>query len=149
MISLDENDIRLLHILSKNGRISGKDIANILDISPSTVARKIKRLEEGGIIKGYATIVDNGRMGNLSRAALTIKLTGGVEINHILDELVQNEDICNVYETMGNYDILLTCCSKNEARIYELIKQIRSMEGVLFVDFSSVVSRRKILRKAI
>ena len=149
MISLDENDIRLLHILSKNGRISGKDIANILDISPSTVARKIKRLEEGGIIKGYATIVDNGRMGNLSRAALTIKLTGGVEINHILDELVQNEDICNVYETMGNYDILLTCCSKNEARIYELIKQIRSMEGVLFVDFSSVVSRRKILRRAI
>ena len=149
MISLDENDIQLLKILSKNGRISGKDIANILDISPSTVARKIKRLEEVGIIKGYATIVDNGRMGNLSRAALTIKLTGGVEINHILDELVQNEDICNIYETMGNYDILLTCCSKNEARIYELIKQIRSMEGVLFVDFSSVVSRRKILRKAI
>ena len=149
MITLDDNDIQLLQILSKNGRISGKDIANILDISPSTVARKIKRLEEGGIIKGYATIVDNERMGNLSRAALTIKLTGGVEINDILDELVQNEDICNVYETMGNYDILLTCCSKNEARIYELIKQIRSMEGVLFVDFSSVVSRRKILRRAI
>ena len=149
MITLDENDIQLLQILSKNGRISGKDIANILDISPSTVARKIKRLEEGGIIKGYATIVDNERMGNLSRAALTIKLTGGVEINTILDELVQNEDICNIYETMGNYDILLTCCSKNEARIYELIKQIRSMEGVLFVDFSSVVSRRKVLRKAI
>ena len=149
MITLDDNDIQLLQILSKNGRISGKDIANILDISPSTVARKIKRLEEGGIIKGYATIVDNERMGNLSRAALTIKLTGGVEINHILDELVQNEDICNVYETMGNYDILRTCCSKNEARIYELIKQIRSMEGVLFVDFSSVVSRRKILRRTI
>lgn len=149
MITLDDNDIQLLQILSKNGRISGKDIANILDISPSTVARKIKRLEEGGIIKGYATIVDNERMGNLSRAALTIKLTGGVEINDILDELVQNEDICNVYETMGNYDILLTCCSKNEARIYELIKQIRSMEGVLFVDFSSVVSRRKILRRTI
>jgi len=149
LITLDENDIQLLQILSKNGRISGKDIANILDISPSTVARKIKRLEEGGIIKGYATIVDNERMGNLSRAVLTIKLTGGVEINDILDELVQNEDICNVYETMGNYDILLTCCSKNEARIYELIKQIRSMEGVLFVDFSSVVSRRKILRRTI
>jgi len=149
LITLDENDIQLLQILSKNGRISGKDIANILDISPSTVARKIKRLEEGGIIKGYATIVDNERMGNLSRAVLTIKLTGGVEINNILDELVQNEDICNVYETMGNYDILLTCCSKNEARIYELIKQIRSMEGVLFVDFSSVVSRRKILRRTI
>jgi len=149
LITLDENDIRLLKILTKNGRISGKDIAKILGISASTVARKIKRLEEAEIIKGYVSIVDNEKMGNMARAALTIKLTGGVEINQILKELVQNDDICNIYETMGNYDILLTCCSKNEARIYELIKQIRSMDGVLFVDFSSVVSRRKVLKMAL
>ena len=97
----------------------------------------------------FSLQLNNEKMGNMARAALTIKLTGGVEINLILEEVVQNDDICNIYETMGNYDILLTCCSKNEARIYELIKQIRSMDGVLFVDFSSVVSRRKVLKKAL
>ena len=83
----------------------------------------------------------------MARSALTIKLTGGIDINQILDILVQNEDICNIFETMGNYDILLTCCNKNEAQIYELIKEIRSMEGVLFVDFASIVSMRKVLKK--
>ena len=147
MVNLDKTDIHLLQILSKNGRISGVELSEILEISPSTVARKIKRLEEEGIIKGYVSIVDNESMGNISRAILTVKLTGAVETNELIEEFLKNEDICNVYETMGNYDLMLTCCSTNEERIYEIIKEIRSTDGVLFVDFSSIVARRKVLKK--
>ena len=129
--------------------MAGIELSKQLEISPSTVARKIKRLEESGVIKGYLAIIDDEIMGNMARCALTIKLTGGVNINQILDTLVQSEDVCNVFETMGNYDILLTCCNKNEAHIYELIKQIRSMDGVLFVDFASIVSMRKALKKVL
>ena len=146
-MTLDDTDLQLLQILSQNGRITGIELSKMLDISSSTVARKIKRLEESGVIKGYLAIIDNEIMGNMARSALTIKLTGGIEISHILDELIQNEDICNIFETMGNYDILLTCCNRDESQIYELIKKIRSMEGVMFVDFASIVSRRKILKK--
>lgn len=146
-MTLDDTDLQLLQILSQNGRITGIELSKMLDISSSTVARKIKRLEESGVIKGYLAIIDNEIMGNMARSALTIKLTGGIEISHILDELIQNEDICNIFETMGNYDILLTCCNRDESQIYELIKKIRSMDGVMFVDFASIVSRRKILKK--
>ena len=140
MITLDETDLKLLKILSKNGRISGIDLSKLLDISSSTVTRKIKRLEESGVIKGYLAIIDDETFGKKARSALTIKLTGGVEINHILDELIQNEDICNIFETMGNYDILLTYCNRDESQIYEFIKKVRSMDGVMFVDFTSIVS---------
>jgi len=112
-------------------------------------ARKIKRLEESGVIKGYLAIIDAEKFGNMARSALTIKLSGGVEIDRILDELIQIEDICNIFETMGNYDILLTCCNRDESQIYELIKKIRSMDGVMFVDFTTIVSRRKILKNII
>jgi len=121
----------------------------MLEISPSTVARKIKRLEESGVIKGYLAIIDSETIGNMARSALTIKITGRVEINQILDALIQNEDVCNIFETMGNYDILLTCCKRDESQIYELIKKIRSMDGVLHVDFASIVSRRKVLKKVL
>ena len=149
MINLDETDLKLLKILSKNGRISGIELSKRLDISASTVTRKIKRLEDSGVIKGYLAIIDAEKFGNMARSALTIKLSGGVEINRILDELIQIEDICNVFETMGNYDILLTCCNRDESQIYELIKKIRSMDGVMFVDFTTIVSRRKILKNII
>jgi DNA-binding Lrp family transcriptional regulator len=140
LITLDETDHKLLKILSQNGRISGIELSKLLDISSSTVTRKIKRLEESGVIKGYLAIIDNEIFGKKARSALTIKLTGDVEISHILDELKQNEDICNIFETMGNYDILLTYCNRDEAQIYEFIKKVRSMDGVMFVDFTSIVS---------
>ena len=147
MVSLDDTDLRLIQILSQNGRIAGNELSKQLSISPSTVTRKIKRLEELGVIKGYLAIIDNELMGNLARAALTIKLSGSVEVSKIVDELLPIWDICNIYETMGNYDILLTCCNKDEKSIYELIKKIRTMEGVSLVDFASIVSRRKVLKK--
>jgi Lrp/AsnC family transcriptional regulator for asnA, asnC and gidA len=147
LISLDDNDLKLVKILSQNGRMSGLEISKRLKVSPSTVARKIQRLEENGVIKGYVAIIDNVQMGNLARSAMTIKLTGGADINQVLDKLVQIYDICNIFETMGNYDILLTCCNKDEAQIYELIKEIRAWDGVLFVDFTTIVSMRKILKK--
>ena len=147
MITLDDTDLQLVRILSQNGRIAGVELSKMLEISPSTVTRKIKRLEESGVIKGYLAIIDNEIMGNMARAALTIKLSGSVEVSKIVDELLPIWDICNIYETMGNYDILLTCCNKDEKSIYELIKKIRTMEGVSHVDFASIVSRRKVLKK--
>lgn len=147
MINLDDTDIQLLQILSKNGRISGVELSEILGISSSTVARKIKRLEEAGVIKGYVSIIDNETIGNMCRAVLNVKITGGVEIGKVVESLLKNENICNIYETMGNYDIMLTCCGDTEETIYDIVKEVRSTEGVLFVDFTSIVARRKVLKK--
>ena len=149
MINLDDTDIHLLQILSKNGRISGVELSGMLKISPSTVARKIKRLEEAGIIKGYVSIIDNETIGNMCRAVLNVKLTGAIEISKVIKELLKNENICNIYETMGNYDVMLTCCGDSEETIYDIMKEVRSMKGVLYVDFTSIVARRKVLKKVL
>lgn len=149
MIDLDDTDIKLLQILSKNGRISGVELSEMLSISSSTVARKIKRLEEAGVIKGYVSIIDNETIGNMCRAVLNVKLTGAIEISKVIEELLKNEHICNIYETMGNYDVMLTCCGESEESIYDILKAIRSMEGVMYVDFTSIVARRKVLKKVL
>lgn len=149
MITLDDTDLKLVNLLSKDGRMAGIEISKLLEISPSTVARKIKRLEEAGVIKGYLAIIDDELIGNRAGSALTIKLDGGTDANEILDILVQNEDVCNVFETLGNYDILITCCNNNESKVYDCVKDIKSMEGVTSVDFASIVSRRKILKKSL
>ena len=59
------------------------------------------------------------------------------------------ENICNIYETMGNYDVMLTCCGDSEETIYDIMKEVRSMKGVLYVDFTSIVARRKVLKKVL
>jgi len=54
-------------------------------------------------------------------------------------------DICNVFLTMGNYDMICTACTQNESKIYEMIQRLRKLKGVLWVDFASIVERKKVM----
>ena len=55
------------------------------------------------------------------------------------------DDICNVFLTMGNYDMILTACTTDENELYRMIKKIRGEDGVLWVDSASIVTRKKVL----
>ena len=63
----------------------------------------------------------------------------------IVEDISEMDDICNVFVTMGNYDLILTACTTNEGELYNIIKRIRTITGVAWVDFASVVQRKKVL----
>ena len=146
-MDLEEVDAQILDILSKDGRVRAAEIAKRLEVSTSTVTRKIKRMEAAGIIRGYVGIIEDEKLGKTSRAVLMVKMTGNDETRNIMEDIENNNDIYNIYETMGNYDAILTVCSKNESTIYEMIKHLRGLEGVLYVDHASIVNRKKVLKK--
>jgi Lrp/AsnC family leucine-responsive transcriptional regulator len=145
-MDLEEVDAQILDILSKDGRIKAAEIAKRLDVSTSTVTRKIKRMEEEGIIRGYVGIIEDEKLGKTSRAVLMVKMTGHDGTENLMEEIRDNDDICNIYETMGNYDAILTVCSYNDSTIYDMIKHLRALEGVLYVDFASIVNRKKVMK---
>lgn len=59
MSLLDPLDQRLLQRLRADGRISNADLANAVGLSPSACLRRVRRLEERGVIRGYATVLAN------------------------------------------------------------------------------------------
>lgn len=143
---LEDVDAQILDILSKEGRIKAAEIANRLQVSTSTVTRKIKRMEEAGFIRGYVGIIEDEKLGKTSRAVLMVKMTGHSDTENIMEAIKENDDVCNIYETMGNYDAILTVCSENESTIYDMIKHLRAQDGVLYVDHASIVNRKKVLK---
>jgi DNA-binding Lrp family transcriptional regulator len=61
---LDELDRYILHELQRDAReTSSKEIAEAMDVSPSTVRKRIDRLEDNGVIAGYHADVDYGKAG--------------------------------------------------------------------------------------
>jgi Lrp/AsnC family leucine-responsive transcriptional regulator len=52
-IEIDAIDRRILAILQENGRLSNQEIAERINLSPSPCLRRIRRLEESGVIRGY------------------------------------------------------------------------------------------------
>ncbi|MDQ8035316.1 AsnC family transcriptional regulator [Bordetella genomosp. 1] len=62
-MQLDTIDCRILTILQADGRISNQDLADRVSLSPSACLRRVRALEEGGIIRGYRATLDNAQLG--------------------------------------------------------------------------------------
>ena len=149
MSHLDELDKEILRIIKLDGRARVSEIAELVGSTSPTVSRKIKLMEEANIIKGYVSIVEDSDLDKHTRAVFLIRTTGDLDSSDLIDMLTDMDDICNVFVTMGNYDLVVTVCTSSEVELFKLIKQIRKTEGVLRVDNVSIVERRKVLSKKI
>ena len=82
-IQMDAIDRRILAILQQNGRLSNQEIAECVNLSPSPCLRRIRRLEESGVIRGYVALLDAQRLGLDLLAYVNVRLEkrGGPALN--------------------------------------------------------------------
>jgi Lrp/AsnC family leucine-responsive transcriptional regulator len=73
-LELDAIDRKILHAVQGNGKISMGELADMVGLSPSPCARRVRLLEKAGIIKGYAAIIDQKQVGLPISAFASIKL---------------------------------------------------------------------------
>lgn len=73
-IELDAIDRRILAILQENGRLSNQEIAERVNLSPSPCLRRIRRLEETGVITGYVALLDPQKLGLDLLAYVSVRL---------------------------------------------------------------------------
>ncbi|UMY19868.1 Lrp/AsnC family transcriptional regulator [Methylobacterium organophilum] len=60
MVHLDAIDQEIVRILRDDGRISNADLAAKIGLSPSSCLRRVRALEQSGVIRGYAALIDMG-----------------------------------------------------------------------------------------
>jgi Lrp/AsnC family transcriptional regulator, leucine-responsive regulatory protein len=73
-IELDKTDRKILSILQTNGRLSNQEVAEKVNLSPSPCLRRIKRLEDAGVIRQYVALLDPGRIGLGLLAYVNVRL---------------------------------------------------------------------------
>ncbi|MES2759844.1 MAG: Lrp/AsnC family transcriptional regulator [Pseudomonadota bacterium] len=73
-IELDKTDRKILGILQADGRASNQDVADQVSLSPSPCLRRIKRLEEAGVIRQYVALLDPGQIGLGLLAYVNVRL---------------------------------------------------------------------------
>ncbi len=145
----DDIDKSILELLSQNSRLSVREISKRIGSSPPTVSRRIRRLEERGIIKGYVSIIEDEELGYDCRALLLIKVSGGSDPERIIEEMKDNERICNLYSTVGNYDIISTATCPQLNGLSEFIDGLRKIDGIAWIDSVLITSREKVLKKVL
>jgi Lrp/AsnC family leucine-responsive transcriptional regulator len=73
-MELDRYDRRILEVLQEEGRISNQDLADRIGLSPSPCLRRVKALEDGGVLMAYRALVDGRKLGLTLTALIYISM---------------------------------------------------------------------------
>src|SRR3712207_8810366 len=71
---LDDIDRRILAALQADGRMTAQEIADRVGLSPSPCARRVRLLEEAGVVKGYVAVIDQAKVGLPISVFASVKL---------------------------------------------------------------------------
>ncbi|MEP5765276.1 MAG: Lrp/AsnC family transcriptional regulator [Halieaceae bacterium] len=108
-MDLDRTDYRILHHIQNNARISNVELAESVGLSPSPCLRRVKALEQAGVIKRYAGIVDAGAVGLPISIFINVSLERQ-ERSHLEDfenSIRANPEVMECYLMTGSSDYLV------------------------------------------
>ncbi|MFZ8889630.1 MAG: Lrp/AsnC family transcriptional regulator [Pseudomonadales bacterium] len=108
-LELDRIDRRMLAVLQEDGRIANSALARRVGLSESATLRRLRRLEESGLIDGYVLLVNQARAGKPGNIFVEIALTAQEEAAlSAFEAAVQDRpEILECYLMSGEYDYLL------------------------------------------
>lgn len=106
---LDRIDRRMLAVLQEDGRIANSALARRVGLSESATLRRLRRLEDSGLIDGYVLLVNQARAGKPGNIFVEIALTAQEEAALSAFEAAVQErpEILECYLMSGEYDYLL------------------------------------------
>ncbi|MCB1492131.1 MAG: Lrp/AsnC family transcriptional regulator, partial [Rhodobiaceae bacterium] len=78
--NLDRFDREILNVLMQDGRISILDLSDRVGLSPTPVSRRVKRLEDAGVITGYTALVDEEALGFGISVFVSVRLEKQIDV---------------------------------------------------------------------
>lgn len=142
-MNLDKIDRQILQELQKNARISNLELAERVNLSPTPCARRVKQLEQAGIVVDHVTVLDREKLG--------LKLTAMVSVTmdrHTADRFEKFEqsasllpEVMECYVVTGQDSDFLIKVLIRDMRHYEefLLRRLTKLEGVSGVHTSFVL----------
>ncbi len=103
---VDDIDIKMLHLLQQNSRLTVKELAELVHLSPTPTFERQKRLEREGYIKRYSAVVDHHKLGHNVIVLCNIRLKQHTHqlIQQFMDIVQTIDQITECYNTTGDYD---------------------------------------------
>lgn len=126
---------QILDLLAKNARLSNAEIAVMLGMTEQEVSAEIEAMEKSGIIKGYATLIDQSvENPNLVTAYIELKVTPMAEsgFDDIAKFIAQYDAVKSVTLMSGAYDLGITIIGENLRVISDFVaRQLSTIDGVI------------------
>ena len=142
MVRLDDLDRRLISELQQDGYRSHAELARMLGTSKTTIARRIKRLVDDGVMK-IVGVLDVKKVGLTTQALICLN----IDIKHIdsvLQQLVSKREVHWSVVATGRYDIITFVTVASTAELGQFLRQeIAGIPGILQTETLLVLETRR------
>ena len=146
MSEIDDIDRKIIAALQADGKITVNELAEQVGLSASPCARRVRMLEQAGVIKGYAAIIDQKKVGLPISAFASIKLERQREdaLERFSKAVARWPEVVDCYLMTGQRDYLLRIVVRDlEAYEQFLNDKLTRLDGVSSIETSFALKQVK------
>jgi len=129
----DKKDLAILKLLQQNARFTVKEIAEKVHLSTTPVHERIKRMEESGVIKQYATLVDNAKVkkGLMVICYVSLKQHGKNAGAKFIKAIKDLNEVIECFSISGEFDFMLKVVGEDMNTYYDFhVNKLSEIENV-------------------
>ncbi len=146
MIDLDDTDRAILRSLQADGSLSAAALAKKIDLSQPAAWRRVKRLEQAGIITGRRVVLDKAKLGFGVTVFLGVKLAtkGRVSLEDFERAVCAIPEVQLVQHVLGRYDYRLRVVARDIPDFERVLRRrIMTLPGVGDVEANVLLTEEK------
>lgn len=143
---MDEKDEMILQVLERNAKLSSRAVASKVGLPISTVHRRIRKLEQDGVIKGYKALIDYEKTKKPIGAYLFINVAettpnkGHIPKAKIIDKIKKYSEVDELADVQGaNFDLVVKGRFRSLRELSAFVEEWRSIEGIEEL-FAAIIS---------
>ncbi|MDQ7026405.1 MAG: Lrp/AsnC family transcriptional regulator [Anaerolineae bacterium] len=145
-VELDAVDIEIVNALQNDSRVSNAELARRVNLSPPAIHARIRRLEETGVICGYAALISREAVGYdmLCFIQVSLQTHSPEKVQAFRSQVANMPEVLECHQLIGDIDYLLKVVIVNKADLQRfLMERITPIPGVARVKTSMALTEIK------
>lgn len=145
--ALDKTDLAILKLLQQNARITIREISDSVHLSTTPVHERIRRMEESGVIKQYATILDGAavKKGLMVICYVSLRQHSKNAGNRFIQTILELNEVVECLTISGQFDFMLKVVAENMDAYYDFhvnkLSQVDNMGNIQSVFVMGVIKQ--------
>jgi DNA-binding Lrp family transcriptional regulator len=129
---LDDTDLQILKELQADGRMTNVELARRVGMSPPPCLRRVKALEEAGLIVGYRAVIDAKKLGQEVGFYAFVQLASqaGTDLDAFIAQVAAMPAVRECATLSGEMDFILKCVARDTRELQAFVAEMTEMPKV-------------------
>ena len=146
-VKLDDVDVKILRCLSRNSRLSLRQLAKIVGVSTQTVSRRLTRLIREGVIQGFTICIDYEKIHEELLTSMLWLQVPPEYVENVIEWLLKQEEVEEVLVTSGDKNVLALLQTRTRKQLMNFINyKLSAIRGINSIELVIVLKRTRRFR---